>query len=119
MAICWERSGPYLSTLMGRGASKHVVDSCVGKFDEAGYRWQPVTPKSDGETAITTLRKAIAAARTGTSPLVESPVRESKVNGADDSAVKLFSGHLRHVSTSASTTLAFMPKDDGFRLSIL
>ena len=78
-----------------KGPSKAVVDWCVCKLDEAGYRGRPITLKSDGDAAVTSLRKAIAVARVGASPLIESPVRESKGNGAVEAAVKVFAGQLR------------------------
>ena len=78
-----------------KGPNKAVVDWCVSKLDEAGYRGQPITLKSDGEPAVTALGKAIAVARIGATPLIEAPVRESKGNGAVEAAVKVFAGQLR------------------------
>ena len=81
--------------VQAKGQSKQTVDWIVNKLDEAGYRAQQVTLKSDGEPAITALRKAVAAARIGVTPLIDSPVRESKANGAVEAAIKVFSGQLR------------------------
>ena len=78
-----------------KGPSKVVVDWCVAKLDEAGYSGERVALKSDGEAAITALRNAIAVARVGVTPLIESPVRESKGSGAVESAVRVFAGQLR------------------------
>ena len=57
---------------------KCIVGYVVGKLDFAGYRGQRVALKSDQDPAIVALKKAVAATRVGSSPLIASPARESK-----------------------------------------
>ena len=57
---------------------------------------QRICLKSDGESSIVALKKrTIAAGRLGTTWLIESPVRESRANGACEMAVNLFQSQLR------------------------
>ena len=65
-----------------KGAVKFVGDWMVEKMDEARCRGQRITLESDGEASILALEKAVAAARTWQTALIESPVRGSKANGA-------------------------------------
>ena len=65
-----------------KGLVKYVVDWSMDTLDEAGYRGERITLKSENEPAIVSLKKAVAAARKGDTPLIETPVRESKANGA-------------------------------------
>ena len=77
---------------------KFVVDWMVEKLDDAGCRGQKLTIKSDGEAAAVALEKAVAAARTGITALIQFQVRESKANGAVEVAVKTFQGQLHRLA---------------------
>ena len=78
-----------------KGPTKYVVDWCTRKLDEAGYRGQRISLKSDEEPAIMALKRAIAAERSGPSALIASPVRESKSNGAVEKAIQSWQGQFR------------------------
>ena len=75
--------------------SNDIVDFYVRKMDLSGHRGEKVTFKSDGEAAITAVKRAIAAARVVSSPLIETTVRESKGNGAVGRAVRTWQGQFR------------------------
>ena len=62
--------------------TKPMAEFCVGKFDSAGHRGEHVAMESGGEAAIAAVKRAIAAARVGSTQRIEIPVRESKSNGA-------------------------------------
>ena len=70
-----------------------VVQWAVEKLDEAGYRGVPVTLRSDQEEAMISLKKAIAVMRHAETPLIESPVRESKSNGSVENAIRQWRAH--------------------------
>ena len=72
-----------------------VVKWFVEKLDSIEYRGQAITLKSDQEPAIKALKMAVAAKRVGSTTPVESPVRESKSNGAVERAIRVWQGQLR------------------------
>ena len=78
-----------------KGASEDAVQWTCGVMEDSGYGGCEITVKSDQEPAIVSLRKAIAATRTGTTVPMNSPVRCSKSNGRIENAVKRFQGQLR------------------------
>ena len=65
--------------------SKAVTQSIVKYFkdllDQSGYEGEKITMKSDQEPSILALKRAVAAARSGQTVPIESPVRSSKSNG--------------------------------------
>ena len=56
---------------------------------KGGHCGERVTLKSDGEVSIVALKNAISASRIGKTGLIESPVRESKANGAAEAAINV------------------------------
>ena len=68
--------------------------------------------RSDQEEAIMALKKAVAMYRQAETVMLESPVRDSKANGADERAVRSWAGQLRtirhHVERRLKTSI---PKD--------
>ena len=76
-----------------KGAVDIVVQWACEKLEEAGYSGVPVTLKSDQELAIVALKKAIAIRRRAETPLIESPVRESKSNGSVERSVRTWRAH--------------------------
>ena len=71
-----------------KGVDENVVTWIVGKLEECGYTGTPITLKSDQEPAMVSLKRAIALRRRADTPLVESPVRESKSNGKIERAIR-------------------------------
>ena len=65
-----------------KGPVPHVVRWCVEKLERAGYGGVAITLKSDNEDSIVALKKSIALRRSAETMPIESPVRESKSNGA-------------------------------------
>ena len=76
-----------------KGSVDIVVQWVCEKLDEAGYRGMPVTLRSDQEEAIVALKKAIAVKRKAETPMIESPIRESKSNGSVERAVRIWRAH--------------------------
>ena len=81
--ICYDHSkmGMWAIAVDRKGADENIVKWVVDKMDECGYSGVTVTLKSDQEPAMMSLKKAIAVRRKAETPLIESPVRESKSNG--------------------------------------
>ena len=71
-----------------KGVSEPVTKWVSGKIDEAGCSGTQVTIRSDQEEAIVALKKSVAIYRRAETVLLESPVRDSKSNGAAERAVK-------------------------------
>ena len=65
------------------------------KLEEAGHVGTKVTLKSDGEESIVALKKSVAIARKTQTPLIESPARESKCNGAMENAIRRWEAKVR------------------------
>ena len=67
--------------------TKAVTQPLVRYFkellDKSGYEGEKVTLKSDQEASIVALKRAVAAARSGETAPIESPVRSSKEQWAD------------------------------------
>ena len=78
-----------------KGAEESVVKWIVDKMEECGYAGVPLTLKSDQEPAMMSLKRAVALRRQAETPLVESPVRESKANGKIERAIRKWQGQLR------------------------
>ena len=72
-----------------------VVKWCVAKLEAAGYTGKEITLKSDREPALMSLKRAVMATRTGITTPIESPVRQSKANGAMERAIRSWQGLLR------------------------
>ena len=80
-----------------KGPVDYVVKWFVGKLEESGYDGEKVAIKSDQEVAILALKRAVIAARQGETVPIESPVRESKCNGAVERAVRTWQGQMRTI----------------------
>ena len=78
-----------------KGAIEPAIKWMLGKMDIAGYRGMPVTLKSDGESAVVALKNAVATRREAETPLIKTPARESKSNGAMENAVRQWRGQFR------------------------
>ena len=80
-----------------KGALPWIVKWCVAKLEEAGYNGKDITIKTDGEPALMDLKRAIMASRVGITTPIESPVRQSKSNGAMERAIRTWQGYLRTI----------------------
>lgn len=78
-----------------KGVCQENVKWATGKLEEAGFHGQKLALKTDGEEAIMAFKKAVAAGRVGDTALIESPVRESKSNGAMERMVGVWAGQMR------------------------
>ena len=75
-----------------KGASESIVKYVKDILDQSGYEGEKLTFKTDQEPSIVALKRAVAAARTGETVPIESPVRASKNNGMTESAVGIWQG---------------------------
>ena len=87
------RKALWVLPVENKGAVETVGKWACDKLDEAGYRGMPVTLRSDQEESIVNLKKLIAVKRAAETPLIESPVRESKSNGSVERAVRTWRSH--------------------------
>jgi len=63
-------------------------------IEEMGYGGTKAILKSDQEPAMLSLKKAVAVARQAETCQIESPVRESKANGAIERAIRTWQGQM-------------------------
>ena len=75
------------------------------KLEEIGYSGSKVVLKSDQEPSMLSLKKAVAIARQGETCPIESPVRESKSNGAMERTIRTWQGQLRTLRSSLEAKL--------------
>ena len=80
-----------------KGALPWVTKWCVAKLEEAGYNGKDITIKTDGEPALMDLKRSVMASRVGITTPIESPVRQSKSNGAMERAIRTWQGYLRTI----------------------
>ena len=59
-----------------------------------GYGGVKLALKSDGEAAIKALVHAVAISRKAETPIIQSPLRESRCNGAVERAVRTWRGQV-------------------------
>jgi hypothetical protein len=93
-----------------KGATKSSVQWVNGKIDEAGCSGTPIVLRSDQEEAIMALKRHVAVYRKAETVMLESPVRDSKANGAAERAVRSWAGQLRtirqHVERRIKATIS-------------
>ena len=88
------------------------------KVEEAGFTGQRGAFKADQEEAIVAYKKAVAARRQGETPLIESPVRESKSNGAMENAIRRWAGQLRTLKHCLEARLSRGGEPEEFQKNI-
>lgn len=95
-----------------KAATKPPVQWVKGKIDDSVCSGTPVSIRSDQEEAIMALKRAVAIYRQAETVMLESPVRDSKANGAAERAIRSWASHLRtirhHVERRLKTSI---PKD--------
>ena len=101
--------------------SKAVTQSIVKYFkdllDQSGYEWEKITMKSDQEPSILALKRAVAAARSGETVPIESPVRSSKSNGKMEGAIGIWQGQIRTIKHFTEEKLKKRIEVDGVMYS--
>ena len=80
-----------------KGPLSWVVKWCVSKLEEAGYNGQEITIKTHREPALLSLKGPAIATRNGVTTPVESPVRQSKANGAMERTIRAWQGYMRTI----------------------
>ena len=95
-----------------KGATRSSTKWVASKIDEAGCAGTQVTIRSDQEESIIALKKAVAVFRQAETVSLESPVRDSKANGAAERAVRTWAGQLRTLRHHLESRLKCpVPKD--------
>jgi hypothetical protein len=69
-------------------------------LDQSGYEGEKLTFETDQQPSIVALKRAVAAARTGETVPIESPVRASQSNGMTESGT----GHYELSNTPPKTS---------------
>ena len=82
------KKGLWALPVEAKGPQEDVVKWITDKMEESGYAGVPVTLKSDQEPAMVSLKRAIAVRRKAETPMIESPIRESKSNGRIERAIR-------------------------------
>ena len=82
------RKGIWTMSVDKKGATPSSVKLVIDKLEDIGYSGSEVTLKSDQEPAILDLEREVGIKRQRETVTIESPVRESKCNGAVERAVK-------------------------------
>ena len=77
----------------------------VDIIEEMGYAGEKIVLKSDQEPSILALKRAVAVTRDGQTCPIESPVRESKSNGAMERAVRTWQGQMRTMRSCFETRM--------------
>jgi hypothetical protein len=88
-------------------------------FDQSGYEGEKLSFKSDQEPAMVALKRAVAAARTGETVPIESPVRASKSNGMMERAIGVWQAQLRTIKHFTEEKLGKRIEVDGVLFSWL
>ena len=97
--VCYDHSkkGLWAVPVERKGAQEEVVKWVTEKLEESGYAGVAVTLKSDQEPAMLSLKQAIAVRRKAVTPMIESPVRESKSNGRIERAIRKWQAQFRTI----------------------
>ena len=104
--------GIWAIAVEAKGAVKSSVQFVKEKIDGAGCSGTSVSLRSDQEESILALKRAVAIYRQAETVMLESPVRDSKANGAAERAVRSWAGHLRTVRHHVERRFkASIPKD--------
>ena len=81
--------------------TKTVIEPLVKYFKDilgqSGYIGEKITMKSDQEPSVKALKRVVAAARTGETVPIESPVRASQSNGRMEGAKGIWQGQVRTI----------------------
>ena len=75
--------------------SDDFVDWVCSNLRDAGYTGVRITLKSDGEEGMKALKSRVALKRKCETAIIQSPVRESKSNGAMESSIRSWKGQYR------------------------
>ena len=75
--------------------SEGLIAWMMQNLSDAGYSGLPVTLKSDGDEGMIAIKHNLAVKRKVETPIINSPVRESKSNGAVERKIAKFKGQFR------------------------
>ena len=74
--------------------TEDLVDWVCGNLRDAGFTGVRITLKSDGEEGMKALKVRVALKRKCETSIIHTPVRESKSNGAMESSIRPWKGHV-------------------------
>ena len=78
-----------------KGVTEPSVAWMGGKLNQAGCRETKVVLRSDQEESIIALKKAVAIKRQAETAPIESPVRDSRANGAIERTIRSWAAQVR------------------------
>ena len=91
------KGASWAAGVRAKGVSEAIVKFVKAILNQPGYEGEKLTFKTGPEPSIFALKRAVAAARTGETVQIESPLRASKSNGMMESAVRIWQGQLRTI----------------------
>ena len=103
----------------GKSVTEPLVKHFKGILDQSGYDGEKITLKSDQEPSVVALKRAVAAARSGETVPIESPVRASKSNGKMEGAIGIWQGQVRTIKHFTESRLKRRIVIDGVLFSWL
>ena len=78
-----------------KGATESSIAWMLSKLNQAGCRGTKVVLKSDQEESIIALKKAVAIKMQAETVPIESPVRDSRANGAIERTIRAWAARVR------------------------
>ena len=93
-----DNKGAFWATgVRAKEVNEAIVKYVKDILDQCAYVGEKVSFNTDQELTIVALKRAVAAARTGETVPMESPIRAAKSNGMMQSAVGIWQGQLRTI----------------------
>ena len=80
-----------------KGPVPYVVSWIADRLESVGYTGMKLTMKSDQDTSVDALQRAVALRRQAVTTLIASPVLESQSYGAIERAIRTWEGQFRKV----------------------
>ena len=78
-----------------KGPTPSTVQWLTDRIDKAGCKGVKIVLRSDQEESIKALKKAVAVKRQAETVMLESPVRDSRANGAAERAIRTWAAQVR------------------------
>ena len=85
----------WASARESKEVTEDLVEWVCGNLKDAGYVGTRITLKSDGEEGMKALKTRVALRRQCETGIIQTPVRESKSNGAMESSIRSWKGQYR------------------------
>ena len=90
-----QSKGIWAMVVDNKGPTASSVQWLTEKIDKAGCKGVKIVLRSDQEESIKALKKAVAIKRQAETVMLESPVRDSRANGAAERAIRTWAAQVR------------------------